>query len=169
MSRASWLALLCVLVLALSPFVAQGQSSTPSSQVSEPLWQALLPIAETLPNSYDLFIANLTSQVDVLTTNNGSLASSNLALQTSNNSLTLENVALRASLKASKEAEATSENKSMLLQKDLSDSIASTIRAQGEAKALEAQVGLLRIGCITLGVTVGAIAVYEGGHLLKVW
>jgi len=159
----------CVaLLLCISP-TAQGQNSTLISPISEPLWQALLPIATDLPGSYDLFISNLISQVGTLTTNNGSLSASNLSLLDSNNSLTLENVGLRASLKASREAEARSESKSTLLQKDLSDSIASTIRAQADAKALELENKVLKIGGSVLLVVAVVVAGYEGGRALRWW
>ena len=161
----SWLlrlALLCALVLACFCLPAQGQSSTQTSEMSEPLWQALLPIATSLPQSYDLFISSLTQQVEEQTANNA-------LLRDSNNSLTLENEGLRESLSKSREAEATSENKSTLLAKDLSDSTASTIRAQNDAKALELQVGILKVGCITLGVAAGGAAVYIIGHVAGTW
>jgi hypothetical protein len=162
MSRAWRWALLFALVLSCWPPAAQGQSSTPSSQVSEPLWQALLPIAQSLPSSYDLFMSSLTTQIDEQIANNA-------LLRDSNNSLTLENAGLRESLRKSQEAEATSENKSTLLAKDLSDSTASTIRAQNDARALELQLGIWKGVGITFGVGLLAVAVYEGGHALKVW
>jgi hypothetical protein len=40
---------------------------------------------------------------------------------------------------------------------------------KGKAKALETQVSVFRIGCITFGVGLGAVAIYEGGHALKWW
>ena len=151
-------ALFCAVLLCFGSLMVQGQSSTPISPISEPLWQALLPIAQTLPNSYDLFVSTMQKQVEGLTENNSSLSSSNLNLLTSNGSLTLENAALRASLKASQEAELTSENKSALLAKDLSDSTASTIRAQADAKGLELQVGIWK----TAGIVAGVAAVDLG-------
>ena len=162
MSRSFGLALFCVLVLALSPCMARGQNSTPSSQVSEPLWQALIPIATSLPQSYDLFMSSLTTQIDEQIANNA-------LLRDSNNSLMQENAALRESLSKSQEAEATSESKSALLQKDLSASTASTIRAQNDAKALELQVGILKAGCITLGVAAAGGGVYILGHVFHWW
>jgi len=162
-------ALLCAGLLFCSSLGAQASGSTTTSPLSEPLWQALLPIATTLPNSYDSFIASLQSQVSTLTDNNSSLSSSNLELLASNNSLTLENAALKASLKASQDAEQTSEAKSTLLQRDLSDSIASTTRAQADAKALEAENGLLKIGAVGLGAAAVSGAVYIIGHALGAW
>jgi cell shape-determining protein MreC len=169
MSRALRLALLCALVGLCYLLPAQGQSSTQTSQVSEPLWQALLPTAQTLPSSFDLFVSTMQRQVQEQIANNELLQASNLSLQDSNNSLTQENAALRQSLQLSQAAEAISENKSSLLAKDLSDSMASTIRAQNDAKALELQVGVLKVGCITFSVALGAVAVYEGGHALRWW
>ena len=160
--RVLYLALSFVLSLSLMPLGAQATSLTPISSLSEPLWQALLPIASSLPNSYDLFMTSLTSQVDALTLNNGQL-------QTSNDSLTRENAVLRESLKASQEAEATSESKYTLLQKDLSDSTASTIQAQRAAKSLELQLGVWKIaGGVAITVALAA-AVYEGGKIVGAW
>ena len=107
-------------------------------------------------------MSSLTTQIDEQIANNA-------LLRDSNNSLTLENAGLRESLRKSQEAEATSENKSTLLAKDLSDSTASTIRAQNDARALELQLGIWKGVGITFGVGLLAVAVYEGGHALKVW
>ena len=38
-----------------------------------------------------------------------------------------------------------------------------------DAKALETQLAVWKIAGITFGVGLGAVAVYEAGHLLKVW
>jgi hypothetical protein len=107
--------------------------------------------------------------LDLQIANNGSLASSNLDLQDSNNSLTRENAGLRESLKKSQEAEATSESKSTLLQRDLSDSTQSTIRAQADAKALEFEVGWLKVGLYVATPVAIAGVVYAVGHLLVHW
>jgi hypothetical protein len=40
---------------------------------------------------------------------------------------------------------------------------------KSKATSLETQVSILKVGCITFGVGLGAVAVYEAGHLLKVW
>ena len=151
MRSRSLLVFWCAVLLLCGSVIIQGQSSTPISQASEPIWQALLPTAQTLPNSYDLFVSTMQKQVDALTVNNG-------LLQTSNDSLTLENAGLRTSLKLSQEAEATSESKSTLLAKDLSDSIKSTTRAQGDAKALELKAGLWETAGIVASVAAADMA-----------
>ena len=153
-----WFALLFI----CGSVTIQGQSSTLISSLPEPLWQALLPTAQSLPSSYDLFVSTMQKQVDALTVNNG-------LLQTSNDSLTQENAGLRTSLKLSREAEATSESKSTLLQKDLSDSIASTIRAQGDAKALELKAGIWETAGIVASVAAADMAVkaFTGKDVLE--
>jgi len=160
-----------------------GQSLTaisplPSAMLpaAEPLWQALLPIATSLPSNYDSFVSTTQQQVQEQIANNELLQASNLSLRTSNSSLTQENAGLRQSLSDSLQAGAISENKSTLLQKALSDSTQSTIQTQADlsksradAKALEFQVGLLKVGCVTLGIGCAAAVVYIGGRLIKVW
>ena len=156
----SFSALLALAWLLTSSPLTTAQDSLPNSEVSEPLWQALLPIAEILPNSYEMFMADLTKQVQGLQTNNASLANSNLALLDSNNSLTLENAGLRISLQASQEAAAISESKSEALAKDLSGSTASTTQALAKATALEMENSLLRYGMIgAVVVTVAAVII----------
>jgi len=165
----SLLVLACAALLSASSLGAQGKSSPPILPGSEPLWTSLNEIALTLPDSYDLFLASLSGQISSLQASNESLQDSVTSLQNSNSSLTLRNADLQNSLQISQEAVATSENKSALLQKDLDDSMQSTTRAEADAKALALEVGVLKIGCVTLGVGLGAVAVYEGGHALKWW
>jgi hypothetical protein len=176
MSSRSFSVLFFALALCFGSLTAQGQSSTPTSpppaiplSLSEPLWQTLLPLITGLPTSFQSFKDNLTSQVSFLQQTMLSLQSSSAIFRADNESLT-------ASLAISQGLESTLENRSTQLQKALDASMLSTIqvqadlrKAQGEAKALEAQVSVFRIGCITLGVGLGAVAVYEGGHALKLW
>jgi hypothetical protein len=56
-----------------------------------------------------------------------------------------------------------------LLQKDLSDSTASTIKAQQQAKLAGAKLGAFKIGCVTLGVVVVGAGIYELGRYYKKW
>jgi hypothetical protein len=135
------------------------QSSTQVSTLSEPLWQALLPIALQLPNSFDLWRSTTQQQVQAQLANNEQLASSNLSLQTSNSSLMQENADLRTSLSASQTAEATSESKLEALQKDLSDSTTSTTQAQKSAQSLEFSRSLSQyIAFAAVGAAGGAVA-----------
>ena len=176
MAWRSFSGLLCVAAVFCTSLTAQGQSSTLSSQppvipssLSEPIWQTLLPLITSLPTNFQSFKSSLTSQVS-------SLQATMLSLQSSSSQLQQDNDSLTASLAISQALETTSESRSTQLQTALSNSIISTDliksdlkKAQGDAKSLEAQVSVLRIGCITFGVGLGAVAVYEGGHLLKVW
>ena len=157
-------------VLSLCGSVAiQAQTSTSNSPpppipttLSEPLWQTLYPLIMGLPTKFQGFKDNLTVQVD-------SLQSTMQQLQQDNESLT-------ESLLESMQAVETLKKQSAQLQTDLDASIASTTqikadlqKAQVDAKALEAQAGILKIGCIAFGVALGGVAVYEGGHALKIW
>jgi hypothetical protein len=99
-----------------------------------------------------LFISSLTAQLDEQIANNA-------LLRDSNNSLTQENAGLRELLRLSQEAEATSESKSLALQKDLSDSTASTIRAQVDARALELKAGLWEKAGIVASVAAADLTV----------
>ena len=165
----SFSVLCCVVGLFCTSLIAQAQSSTPTSPtppipptLSDPLWQTLLPLITSLPANFKAYQDNLTSQAN-------SLRQTMLGLQQDNASLT-------ASLAISQALESTLEGRSTQLQTDLDASTASTTqikedlrKAQGDARALEAQVSILRVGCITLGVGLGAIAVYEGGRVLHLW
>jgi septal ring factor EnvC (AmiA/AmiB activator) len=163
------LVLLCALVLALSPCVAHGQSSTPTSQASEPLWQDLLEKTSSLPQAIDLFLNNLTTQIESLQASNKSLLDSNAQLQASNQSLQASNAVLSSSLKASQAQAATSADLLKASQKDLQNSTASIIKAQGEAKALELRSAFLKIGCWAAGVAAAAGAGYAVGHIMLHW
>jgi len=170
------LVLFCAVGLCCGSLTVQGQSSTLTSNppvipptLSEPLWQTLLPLITTLPANFKAYQDSLTSQID-------SLQATMLSLQNSSGTLQADNASLTASLAISQALESTLESKSTQLQQDLKLSIDSTTqikkdlqKAQVDAKALEAQNSVLRIGCITLGVGLGVVAVYEGGRALKVW
>jgi hypothetical protein len=162
MSRASWLVLLCVLVLALSPCVAQGQISPQTSSTPEPLWQELLKVTQKFPNSLDLFLDNLQKQIGLLQDSNQLLSDSVKLLQDKNESLT-------ASLLKSQEALAISESLLKQSQTDLSASTVSIIKAQGEAKKVLFENSLLKIGLyITVPVAVIGTA-YVVGRIVKWW
>ena len=172
----SFLVPLCVVALSCGSLTAQAKSSTPTSSpqpipssLSEPLWQTLLPLITGLPASFKAYQDNLTAQI-------GNLQSTMLSLQSSNSQLQQDNASLQESLEASQVAAETSQKQSQQLQTDLDASGAFTIqvqqdlrKAQSDAQGLEAQVSVLRIGCITLGVSLGAVAVYEGGRVLHLW
>jgi septal ring factor EnvC (AmiA/AmiB activator) len=133
------------------PFV----SSTQTSQASEALWQALLPIAQQLPQQFKDYQASLSQQTN--------------SLQISNQKLTDNVKSLTESQRLSQEQVATLEDKLTLLQKDLSASTASTIQAQMQAKLAGAELGAFKIGCVTLGVVVVGAGIYELGRYYKKW
>jgi Trp operon repressor len=149
--------------------MVQAQSSTPISQVAEPLWSTLLSLTNGLPSQIDTFQASSLAQLESLRVINSQLLDSNAQLQISNDSLTASNKALTISLQTSQEDLATSEAQRSQLQKDLNDSIASITRAQGEAKKLEYENTLLKVGCVSFGIGLAAVAAYEGGRALKWW
>ena len=162
--------------LCFGSLTVQGQSSMPSSQppaippqLSEPLWQVLLPLITALPINFKSYQESLTSQI-------GMLQANELQLQDSNSQLTQENASLQEYLSASQIAAETSQSRSTQLQTALADSIASTglikadlQKAQVDAKALEAENGILKVGCIGFGVGLGIVAVLEGGRALHIW
>ena len=176
MAWRSFSGLLCVAALFCTSLTAQGQSSTLSSQppvipssLSEPIWQTLLPLITSLPTNFQSFKSSLTSQVS-------SLQATMLSLQSSSSQLQQDNDSLTASLAISQALETTSESRSTQLQTALADSIASTglikadlQKAQVDAKALEAENGILKVGCIGFGVGLGIVAVLEGGRALHIW
>lgn len=138
-----------------TPVAVLSVSSTQTSQASEALWQALLPIAQQLPQHYKGYQASLSQQTNLLQINNQKLA---------------DNVkSLTESQRLFQEQVATLESKLTLLQKDLSDSTASTIKAQQQAKLAGAKLGAFKIGCVTLGVVVVGAGIYELGRYYKKW
>lgn len=166
-----FVALWCI---ALAPM--QGQSLTSSSVLPEPLWRALLPIAQRLPQQYKAYTSSLTDQVESLQANNQQLQDSNAQLQISNQQLqdsnqllTSKNADLTQSQAQSQAQAATLEKVLTQLRKDLSDSTQSIIQAQTQARVLEAQLTVLRIGSITLGVSTLGFGGYLVGHLLRAW
>ena len=160
-SLSRW-ALLLAFLLFWSPLTARGQSSIPTSQVSEPLWKTLLQSTTDLPTSFQNFRDSLTSQI-------ASLQSTMLSLQSSSSQLQQDNASLQESLQASQVQVETSQKLLTQSQTDLSDSIAHTTQAQLSAKALEAQVSVLRIGAWTFGITAGIGAGYFVGHVILKW
>jgi len=134
-----------------------AQSSTPTSEMPNGLWEPLLEQIQSLPLDFDNYQATLTAQVNSLKINNKSLIASN-------QSLTINNESLTESLKQSEIRAATSEAKSKQLQTDLDASTLSITQAQNDAKALELQNGILKIGCWSFGIGLAGVGVYEAGH-----
>jgi hypothetical protein len=162
MSRASWLALSVLLVLALYSPAAQAQGSTPISAPPEqlmtearPLWLSLYPITQDLPAQFDSFTTTLIAQIASLQANGKLLEASNSSLKQDNGDLTqwLVNSLVLAG---------TSENQSAQLQTDLDASMKSTlavradlILAQTDAARLAFENGLLKTAGIV--ATIAAV------------
>jgi len=134
----------------------------PPTTLSEPLWQTLLPLITTLPANFKAYQISLTNQLS--------------SLQQTMQQLQQDNESLTASLQTSQEAVATLESKSAQLQTDLADSTASTTqieadlkKASTDAKALERQMVVWRGIGIGASVAVGAVGIYEVGHLVLKW
>ena len=172
----SFSALLCAALLLFGSAMAQGQSSTPISLQAEPLWTMLLQATADLPSQMQSFRNSMTEQLLTQQRNVSSLQDGMQLLRDSNESLIASNAISRQlnedltqSLAASQASLLISKSELKQSRTDLQSSMRSITKAQADAKGLEAQVSVLRIGCITLGVGLGAVAVYEGGHALKVW
>ncbi len=164
-NRISWflrLALFCAAAWFSGSLIAQASASTPTSQAPEALWQSLRTITSQLPSQFDSFTQSLTAQTNLLIASNASLQANVASLQTSNAQLTL-------SLKTSQAQAVTLENQLKLLQADLNDSTKSIILAQTQAKSLEAQLGVARIGFIAAGVVAVVLMGYEGGRVTGAW
>ena len=176
MRRRSLLVLFCAVGLCCGSLTVQGQTSISNSQIVEPLWQALLKATADLPSQMQSWKIDTLEQVQTLhqnmlslQTETQSLRDSNASLQASNAISTQLNEDLTQSLAASQASLLTSKAELAKSQTLLQNSILSITKAQVDAKALEAQNSVLRIGCITFGVGLGVVAVYEGGRALKVW
>ena len=135
---------LCAALLLCSSLAARGQSSTLILPASEPLWTSLRPTIQNLLPSYDLFMASLTSQLELSQGTAKSLRDDNESLTASNAISESLNAGLETSLQLSRGQVATSESKSKQLAKDLKDSTDSITRAKADAKALELRDSILR-------------------------
>ena len=145
------LGLFCAVALCFGSAMAQGQNSTLTSPVLEPIWQTLLRATSDLPTLIDSYTANWTAQIK-------SLQDSNAQSQTSVDSLTSQNADLETSLIRSRADLVISEAEQKRSEKLLDDSMQATIRAQGEARSLELQVAVMKYGMIGAGA-VAVIAV----------
>ena len=169
MSRASWLALSVLLVLALYSPAAQAQGSTPTLQpleqpqiVAEPLWLALYPITQALPGQFSDFKTNLLAVTASLQDSNTSLMLTVSRLASSNGSLRRENADLTQSQARSQALEETLRSQLKQLQTDLDASMKSTlavradlILAQTDAARLAFENGLLKTAGIV--ATIAAV------------
>jgi len=169
MRSRSLLVLFCAAFLCCTSLVAQAQTSTSSllpptipSSLSEPLWQTLYPLIMGLPTQFQSFRDNLLSQVS-------SLQGTMLSLQQDNGYLT-ESQTILEGLVVTSQKQLTRSQTDLALSLTYTTQIQTDLqKAQVDAHALEAQISVLRIGCWTFGVGLGAVAVYEVGHARKFW
>jgi hypothetical protein len=161
--------LFCAAFLCCTSLGAQAQTSTSNlpivsvpTQLSEPLWQTLYPSIMSLPTTFQNFRDSLLSQVS-------SLQGTMFSLQQDNGYLTESQTILEGLV-------VTSQSKLTRLQTDLADCTNSITLLQSElskakidAKGLEAQTSILKVGCITFGVAAGAGAAYLFGHSVLHW
>ncbi len=172
--------LLSVVLLLFGFRTIQAQSSTQNLASQEALWQSLLQTTQQLSSQYDNFIAKLNSETSLLRATNLSLQNSNQLLMVNNKSLTDSNTQLTIKNKSLQDSNSKLVSNNLQLmqsqvtlqtqvgtlakqlkqsQMDLQDSTQAIIQAQGQAKALELQLGSIRIGIIVVGaVAVGSLA-----------
>jgi hypothetical protein len=136
----------------------------------------LLQATADLPSQIEAYSATWTLQVQSLQANNsqlessnGELRASNDSLQISNGTLTQQNADLNNSLIASRADLAISEQERKRSERALLDSMQSTIRAQAEGRALELQLGLLRVGLYVSGGIAALLGGYVAGHAAGWW
>jgi len=169
MRSRSFSVLFCVALLFCGSLMAQGQSSTPISLTSDQLLLMLLQQTQSLPNQIEAFRTSLTGQINSLQQNVTSLQNDNASLTASNSISDSLNKELQVSLDQSRADLATSEQAQKVLQTSLQKSIDDTTKAQADAKALEAENGLMKYGYLSLGVLLAGAGAYEGGHALRWW
>lgn len=145
------------------------QNLTPNLTPPDGLWTLLLEQTQNLPMDFDNYEATLNNQVASLKISNASLTKISAELKISNADLTNKNVSLTESLKQSEAKAGTLEAKSTRLQTELDASMRSITQAQVYAKALEAQIVFLKVGCVTLGVGCAGLIGYEVGRYYKLW
>jgi len=172
--------LLSVVLLLFGFRTIQAQSSTQNLASQEALWQSLLQTTQQLSSQYDNFIAKLNSETSLLSATNLSLQNSNQLLMVNNKSLMDSNTQLTIKNKSLQDSNSKLVSNNLQLmqsqvtlqtqaetlakqlkqsQMDLQDSTQAIIQAQGQAKALELQLGSIRIGIIVVGaVAVGSVA-----------
>ena len=144
--------LLSVVLLLFGFRTIQAQSSTQNLASQEALWQSLLQTTQQLSSQYDNFIAKLNSETSLL-------SATNLSLQDSNSKLVSNNLQLMQSQVTLQTQVETLAKQLKQSQMDLQDSTQAIIQAQRQAKALELQLGSIRIGIIVVSaVAVGSLA-----------
>jgi hypothetical protein len=184
MSRASWLVLWWLLASATSQLVAQGTSSTPPStdtvQPSPPITPTERAVLQTLRMS-------LGQALSLSETSDANWQTSQQAQSAAEKQRQIDNEQRTQDQAQSSKDLAAAQATAQLLQgyldqllpklTDFSGSEDQKVKAavkavdtiKLDAKALEFQVSILKIGCVTLGVGLGAVAVYELGRVVKWW
>ena len=184
MRRAFFLALFCAALLSVSSLGAQDQSSTLPSMDTAPASSAITPSErlELLTLRRLLVQASQKSRTSDQSwlTQQQMQSEADKQRQSDNEQRNKEQQQLQQDLQAATakaQAAQTYLNKLLPMLTDFSGSEdekeAAAIKAvdtiKADAKALESEGALLRIGCVTLGVSTGALAVYTVGHLALHW
>jgi len=162
----------------LTPLPAQlPQGMTPGQ--AEQLLTLLWPIivdwsinSDRLPALANMSLTFLSSSQEIATEQNGSIASGQAASSSAEQNA--ENAGQSAQNAATSASSAVSESDIAAIKAqaaaDATKAAAKPLAdAQGKAIALGIEVNLLKIGCITLGVSTAGLAVYEVGRWQKWW
>jgi chromosome condensin MukBEF ATPase and DNA-binding subunit MukB len=159
------LVLFCVVLLFCGSATAQGQNSTPILPQQTNPFEQPLKLSTLLLQQIDSGLSSMQTLQQQIIDLQATLQEQGQAIQAAQ----VNSVELQASLDKSESIRLTQEQQLKASMTSLKDSQKDLQKASTDAKVLEAQVGILRIGCVTLGITLSAAAIYGGGHLLKVW
>jgi hypothetical protein len=191
MSLHSRLALSVLLALAICSPAAQGQSSTPPSPATEQpspqtsptvstALQTLLPLAEQALESSKTSDQRLIELALQIEQDRLQKIADDKQRQIEQEQRRKESQDSAQAYKTLSDRVAALQNYSDISLKLLGDfsgseeqkqaaALAALAKIQTDADALAFQVSILKFGCITFGVSLGAVAVYEGGRALKAW
>jgi len=156
-----WLSLVLVLGLLLLFFSAPAVYPQSLPKPNDP-WMTLKVSIDSLPQAISSYNSSLTTQLNELQKTNSSLMDSV-------NRLEANNLALTQLLQTSRQQAATSTAALSRLQSDLISSTASITQAQNQARVLEAQGKLLKIGLVSALAVIAGVGVYSGGRAAHFW
>jgi hypothetical protein len=176
--------LLCVALLSCLSVLAQGQSSTlPSTDTAQPLsltTPTVSPSSQSLLDTLDKAISSSMNTDAKLDYYKGALQQEKQQRQSDNDSRQKEidnwrGISETLSAQVETQQKYLSDFDTLLGVTSGSEAekqkaaLAAVDTIKADAKGLELQLGVWKIAGITFGVGLGAVAVYEAGHLLKVW
>jgi multidrug efflux pump subunit AcrA (membrane-fusion protein) len=152
-------------LLCCGSLTVQGQSSTPISlppvnPFAQPLFLSTLLLSQ---------INSLASDTLKLQQTINDLQDSSLLQQQALDEAQQTSQALQASLDQSEATRVAQEQQLKASTISLQSSQVDLGKAQADAKALEAENGILKIGFVTIAVVGAGEAVYLVGHSLKAW